>query len=241
MSIHTPSPQASAPDWARPHLDQQLALLGRLAEAGLEIAVALEHQATGKAAADAPVVAGDIALAFARVSRAVRLTVALQSKLIADRQAFEAGVVKDRAEAAKQRDYHRLFAVPRQIERAERMIFRIAAEENPDDLDTAERLAYEAAEQLKDADIYGDILTRPFSEIIAEICLDLGLSPNWGALSNEQWAQTEIAGGHPGEPLKPPPLRTAVRAGGGPSAAEPMVVGAGRRTATSTERRSASP
>ena len=41
-------------------LEQQLALLGRLAEAGLEIAVALERQAKGET--DVDVARGDIAL-----------------------------------------------------------------------------------------------------------------------------------------------------------------------------------
>jgi hypothetical protein len=201
MSPQTPPSSDAAPDWARPFLDRQLALLGALAESGLEIAVALERQAVGKAGDSAPVTSGDISLAFARVSRAVRQTVALQARLIADRQAFEAGAVSTRVQAAKDRELRGIWAKPKQIERAKRMLWRIAAEDTPDDLETAELIANEAAEQLKDEDLYGDILTRPFSEIIAEICLDLGLSPNWADLIEEPWAQQEIESGHIGAPL----------------------------------------
>src|ERR1700761_7805744 len=71
-----------AADWAPPLIERQLELLGRLAEAGLQIALAVERQATGELEEGAAPVAADVSLAYARVSRAVRLTVALQSKRI---------------------------------------------------------------------------------------------------------------------------------------------------------------
>ena len=97
----TSSPQADAPGAApRALIERQLWVLGRLAEAGLNVALAIEQQAT--AAAEAPdaaepaptpepgrVVQGDVALAYARASRAVRLTVALQARLIKDLQALD--------------------------------------------------------------------------------------------------------------------------------------------------------
>src|ERR1700710_127081 len=71
-------PTPVAADWAQPMVEHQLQMLGRLAEAGLEIAVALEAQAKGGPA----VVEGDIAMAYNRVARAVRQTIMLQSRLI---------------------------------------------------------------------------------------------------------------------------------------------------------------
>jgi hypothetical protein len=210
MNARPPLSSDPEDDRSRRVLDRQLEMLERLAEVGLGIAESIGRQVAADAESPAEAlsepgrraaVLGASASAFARVSRAVRQTIALQSKLISDRQAFEAGVVKDLAQAAKDREIRRIWDKPRQIERAERMVWRIAAEENPDDLETAERLATEAAEQLKDEDLYGDILTRPFSEIVAEICLDLGLEPDWNSLSREAWAQSEMAGGDVGEPL----------------------------------------
>src|ERR1700754_5120523 len=55
--------------------DRQLQILGELAEIGLEVA---------RAVGAAPGPAGDLALAYARVSRAVRLPLMLQSQLIED-------------------------------------------------------------------------------------------------------------------------------------------------------------
>jgi hypothetical protein len=68
---------------ARVVVERQLQVLGRLAEIGLAIATALEQQVTAEGAK------GETALAYARVSRAVRLTVALQSSVLQDLQALD--------------------------------------------------------------------------------------------------------------------------------------------------------
>ena len=39
------------------------------------------------------------------------------------------------------------------------------------------------------------------SEIVARICKDLGLEPDWNKLAEELWAKAEIATGDPGWPL----------------------------------------
>src|ERR1700759_2790685 len=80
-------------------LDRQLAILGRLAEAGLEIVVAVEAQAQGKRTGGEAVVQGDVAMAFNRVARAVRQTLMLQSKLIEALQDHETGRAARKAAA----------------------------------------------------------------------------------------------------------------------------------------------
>ena len=65
----------------------------------------------------------------------------------------------------------------------------------------ANRLAREAVERLDQDELYGDILTRPFREIIAQICQDMGLSPDWPQLAEEAWAKAEIESGAAGSPL----------------------------------------
>ena len=69
--------------WERALLDRQLEALGRLADMGMAIAAAIERRVTAEDPEPAPV-QHHAAIDFARVSRAVRLTFALQSKLIAD-------------------------------------------------------------------------------------------------------------------------------------------------------------
>jgi hypothetical protein len=201
----------NAEDWARPLIERQLAMLGRLAEAGLEIAVALERQATAADADAPPVARGDIALAYARVARAVRMTLALQSKLIKDLQALEAGAAQALADAEAEQDDVQLALEEDRKARIERIVGRVIKAER-DDKDAVERLAAEASERLDDEDLYGDVLARPFSEVVADIRRDLGLHPDWGRLAQEPWAREELDSGEAGAPLaamiagRPPPL-----------------------------------
>jgi len=180
----TPTP-AAAPtaDWARPLLDRQLAILGRLAEAGLEIAVGLEGQAKG----GPEVVAGDVALAYGRVARAVRQTVMLQSQLI---QALQD---RDKVRAERQ-------AAARSS--AARLVRGVIGDERSDDIahdrERAEQLSREAAERLQGEE-FGDLLSRPFGEAVAQIVRDLGLSPDWLALAERCAAAEASLTGRAGE------------------------------------------
>src|SRR5882757_7832906 len=84
---------AEAPSRAR--LERQLERLDRLAEAGMEMIEALTAQAKG---AGPKVVDGDVALAFSRVSRAVRMAELLAKELSGDLKDPQAAA----REAAKQ-------------------------------------------------------------------------------------------------------------------------------------------
>jgi hypothetical protein len=209
--------------WARATLAGQIERLGRLAEAGLGIATALEQRAAGEAAQaigaqpqvapqDAP--RGDLGLTYARVARAVRLTIALQSKLLnevrahdeteareraagADDQAAEAAAQADAADRAlRGRDKARLDRVERIVQRA------INAEYDEDeDEDVIEKLSREAADRLDDEDIYGDLTRLTNGEIVERICRDLGLSPDWSRWAEEAWAIEEASRGEPGSPF----------------------------------------
>ena len=62
-------------------------------------------------------------------------------------------------------------------------------------------IAKEAAERLDDDDIYGLAASRPVGELVAMLCRDLGLEPDWDALAAEAWAQAEIDSGAAGSPF----------------------------------------
>lgn len=230
---------ASAPGAApRALIERQLWVLGRLAEAGLNVALAIEQQATAAAkardAAEPPpaaepgrVVQGDVALAYARASRAVRLTVALQAKLIKDLQALDEVDARLRRGAQAEAERARQAVETARKERVERIVERVIRAELADE-DEADRLAEAAWERLDHDDIYGDLTARPVGEIIARVCRDLGLSPDWAALAEEAWAREEIAGGAAGSPFLAlgwtgPPGRAAAAAGplAKPQAASP--------------------
>jgi len=189
---------AAAGDLARALLERQLWVLGQLADGGLEIARAIERRATSDESPDA--VLDGAPMAYARVARAVRMTLMLQSKLIADLQSLEAKAAHEAAHGHCLKGAQRVGLECDQKDRIGRIIGRIAGADGADE-DEVERLAEEAAERLDQDDLYGDILTRPVSEIIALICKDLGLEPDWPQLAEEAWAKAEIENGAAGGPL----------------------------------------
>jgi hypothetical protein len=198
---------------ARAVFDQQLWTLGRLAQAGLNLALALEAQALapqphltrdqgpqpyGAPAAPSvsldnlPPAPADLALAFTRISRAVRMTVALQARLL------KSGDGGERAMATKA-------PAPPPPERRSQRANRIAAvvrrlvAQGEDDIFEASDLVERARERLFDPDITGALLDRPFDAVVAEICRDLGLSPDWSALGTEAWAMAALSGAAGGD------------------------------------------
>jgi hypothetical protein len=106
-------------------------------------------------------------MAYSRVARAVRQTVMLQSRLIEEAQEREAGRARRKAAAKAS---------------AARIVRGVIDEDRTNDAERAERLAAEAAERLREED-FGDLLSRPFAEAVAEIVKGLGLEPDWLALA----------------------------------------------------------
>src|SRR4051794_23509970 len=162
-TLSAPAGQGAAPaptgteDSARTLIERQLWMLGRLAEAGLNIALAVERQATAaEAAPDAvQVVQGDLALAYGRVARAVRLTIGLQARLLKDLQALDEVAARRRAGEAASAGRDRQDAEAARKGRVERIVERLIRDEARDEAE-GDRLAEEAYERLDHDDIYGD-------------------------------------------------------------------------------------
>ena len=199
---NAPLPQTNdQPNWARPLFERQVAMLGQLAEGGLEMALAVKGQALESKAEGAEA----CARAYARTARAVRLTLMLQAQVIKQIQALDSHGAYLAACAARQ-------DVAQRKARVERIVERIAAGEH-DDPDHVERLIEETCERLDHDDFYGDLLSRPVSELVALICKDLGLDPDWPNLAREAWACEDILSGAPWPPVLmkaiPPPTAEA--------------------------------
>jgi hypothetical protein len=199
-----PPPDSAAPapdpaeERARAFRERQIERLDRMAEAGMEMIEALVAQAKGSGL---QVVDGDVGLAFSRVSRAVRMAVLLQEQLI---EGPGAGKAANAANEPQKIIYGWINEWDeRELGRRERVgqIVEDIAEKAHGDAEAAERLGREAAERLERDDIYGDVLERPVSEVVADICRDLGLDPDWDGLFARPWARNEIAGGDIGAPL----------------------------------------
>ncbi len=129
-----------------------------------------------------------------------KLTALLQTRLLKDmdeararaafdriREAAMPPVADDDAEEARRTD-------PLYVHKArvEAIVERIAKGKAKNDEEKVDRLIREAGERLDDEDIYGDVLERPVGELVALICRDLGLDPDWTRLAEEAWAQEEI-------------------------------------------------
>ncbi|CAN7170307.1 hypothetical protein LJR225_000334 [Phenylobacterium sp. LjRoot225] len=196
-------------------IGRQLEVLGRLAEAGLNIALAVERQvmAVEQASPEAgspEAGSGEavqrmqaLALAYGRVSRAVRLTIALQSQLVKDLQDLDATAARRAAGQQADAGRERRILQSARKEQVERIVERLIRTEAGDGAE-ADRLAEEAWERLDHDDIYGDLLARPVREIIALVCQDLGLAPDWSRWAQEAWAQGEIGAGAAGAAAEPP-------------------------------------
>jgi hypothetical protein len=181
----TPSETADHAAWAQAVRRRQVGVLEDLAQSGLRLAQGIESQALE---AGAPAHA-EAAMAFARVARAVRMTCLMQSRLIKDmdealsRQAFERRCEAQRAEAAADEAREAV------KDRVHAIVGRVACAQDGADTDRVERIADEASERLETDDIYGDVLARPMAELVADICRDLGLEPDWDQLGREAWAK----------------------------------------------------
>jgi len=170
--------------------DRLLQMLDRVAEAGVEIAVALEDQAKG----GRMVVVGDIALAYARVARAVRQTILLRGEITGLIQARRA------ADAARAADARAGVA----------RILKDVIDSRPEGEEPSERLGREAAERLERED-FTAFLALPFGEAVAAICRDLGLTPDWLALAEECAAfQADLEATY--APAGPEPAKSSERA-----------------------------
>jgi len=228
MADPIPTPAADEADldaaWERALLGRQIESLDRLAEMGMRLAASVERRAT----ADEPPpenVLHHAALDFARVARAVRLTFALQSRLIADfkkppaRSADNTGPDDD-DEDDEDDGGNDVFWLgePMSAEERRRQVVRdtvkAVAQRAQLGSHEIERAESEAGERLENEAFCGDILNRPIGELVALICRDLGLEPDWSGFADKRWAQKEMADEPPGSPYvgwiaehgPPPPL-----------------------------------
>jgi hypothetical protein len=170
-----------APADARARIEAQLVMLDRLAQIGMEIAEACGREAkappTDGAARPHP------GLVFARVARAVRMTIALQSRLMKDLAALDrADDIAERARTTRRRTRlaHMIEDAARAKLDAQRQAgSRFWADEDAieDEIETLTSDAYERLTDAEDGDLWG----RPFNDVVAGVCKDLGLSPEWTA------------------------------------------------------------
>ncbi len=148
--------QAMAPSVLKPAVPEQVGALGRMS-------------------------GGDVALAFSRLARAVRQTLALKAKITGDRRAREEGKATEQAQRAATIQRARKERQKNKVRR----IVEAAIDAEPHDQSDYENLLADLDDALEDLD--ADFGERPFGENIIRICRDLGITPNWTDWAMEAW------------------------------------------------------
>jgi len=210
-----------APAWARRHLGMLVDLgdMGMVLARNLVRRAAAETEAAEAQAEDAPSPgrgpAIDPALSFTRISRAVRLTIALEARMRREIEAGVFGVANDDAPAQQdfmtpdgQVDYaairRRLHPlIHGETDYETRRAVEETIEVSTDDPVEVERLKGELKERLEEEDPEDIFFNRthwPIGEAIALICQDLGLEPDWDCWENRAWARQEAETSPPGSP-----------------------------------------
>jgi hypothetical protein len=178
-------------------------VLGWLVEMGMKAAAAVERRTEAEAAAAELVLAkaaageisaeqlaakpsgakaaADIALAFSRLSRSIRLTLLLEDKLIENFRKREKEDAKERAEQAAAAHEERR---KRTRSRTKRLVTDAICAETGDQSE-ADRLFKWLDERIDDADIVEDLSTRSAAELTERICTELELFPDWDRWKSE--------------------------------------------------------
>ncbi len=186
-------------------------MLDRMAELGMELAEAVQRRAVAEALAPVDTTreaAGrtpnkDPAEIFVRVTRAVRLTLAMQMSLektirtLREAPAAEPG--SPAGGAANDDDdrgtdwipghYRKHHSEVNDGSRADRVRDLIWDVANHDihDLVEAQQTLEKLHERLKDTETYDTILYRPLKETVEAVCADLGLNPDWSRWTGDGW------------------------------------------------------
>jgi hypothetical protein len=179
MATPDPAPDAPEPaiDPAAAQAERELAILGEMAEEGLVMIKALTKDGT-KESADA----------FAKLSRAVRLTIALKAKL---REGPRIRAASARAEkpandpGAEPADPFAALKTGKKA-RVRDLVRDVIDHETPDPEDN-DTLVEALDERLLCDDAYDNIEDLPLRDVVERLCADLQLHPRWYRWTGEGW------------------------------------------------------
>ena len=184
----------SSPTLATPDLDAAIfraewkrRMLERLAEVGMELVEQVRARAVARPEAWSGERAerrDDVAVAFAKVSRAVRLTLILHSQVEQEILALRNGERPPGA-ATTAPPVASGPADPRRParDRARGAVFA-AVDQSVGDADHAFEILDRAEARLAEGAEYEALLRLPFRACVAAICEDLGLNPHWSRWSD---------------------------------------------------------
>jgi hypothetical protein len=182
-----------APDPSVLRAERRLRLLEELTEIGMELARALKPAAEAREEPSddkAQAKGRDPADAFSRVSRAVRLTLALEAKTDEQLRDLKAGVSRVREEArAEAAERAEIAATADREARPDRIreVVTSLAEAEIEDFDERETLCEALEERLAEDEAYIFCDERPLRETVERLCKDLMLTPDPSRWDGDEW------------------------------------------------------
>jgi hypothetical protein len=185
----TPQVPPAADDPAVLRAEERLRMLRELAEIGMEIARALGRDVVSAESTEDDK-AKSPAEAFGVVSRAVRLTLALEDKIDAALRDLKAGVVWERTieqqRAARRAEVAADRAEDECVRRVSLLVANVA-EREIGDIESFHDFHEAMEERLKEDEAYLDCAGQPLRETVERLCHDLGLHPDWSRWDGEGW------------------------------------------------------
>jgi hypothetical protein len=170
--------------------ERQLSMLAELAEIGMQMARAVRDEAVARAdavdgaARPSRFGSGDLGLVYSRIARAVRQTLALETRLADEIEKAGVERARDRLETLRRAATERQEQIRDYVAEA---IEAEAVERNAADSDV-ERLLDDLDERIEAGDYDDTLDTAPIGELVARICADLGVIPDWDLWNDQEWA-----------------------------------------------------
>jgi hypothetical protein len=170
--------------------ERRLRLLEKMADTGMRLLEGLECAAAAGEAAGAGEKGslGEPADAFARLSRAIRLTLALEART--DRELFD---LTARVISAREHEDSKIIERNDRTRREKEMhvldLVRRAANHECERVEDLHEIFHAAEERLSEDDAYENFEERPLRETIERLCRDLTLTPDWTRWDGEDWIE----------------------------------------------------
>ncbi len=164
--------------------EQDILVLSELVGIGMRLSAAHEAHATARLAAlatdGAPLNPGEnLHTPFEKLALAIRRTIALRRHLAAEVETRRAGLTAERAARREQRTRDHRRTVGKEIDSALTEAFTVIYGDGDEETDEGDALCREMLLDkealLEDFDEFKDCFDRPVGEIVAELCVALGM------------------------------------------------------------------
>jgi hypothetical protein len=202
------SVSADAPDPSVIMAERHLRMLQEIAETGMEMIRIIKERAeidlqtaktlTARADLDDgcahgpnyPAPMNDASAMFVRLSRAVRLTLALEAKTAERLRDLVAGVVAEREKRCKEAVQRAATAGEARHEDAkdkvQLLVMKAISAEAVDDQEDIE-LCEALDERLDEDEAYEKIEELPLRQVVEQLCADIGIEPDWSRWTGDDW------------------------------------------------------